>query len=217
MEQTLTRQQASDAVLDLGWRFLLGSLRAAVPVGSLAEAAAVATRAVAACGDDADGHLRVDLRSDRVVLALQSLSRGEVTGRDVDLARRVSTAVEHAGSPSTGALQLLEIAIDALDIAAIRPFWAAVLGYAAEPGGGGLVDPAGQGPAIWFQQMDEPRPHRNRIHFDLCLPHDEAAGRIAAAQAAGGRLVSSAGAPAFWILADAEGNEICITTWQGRD
>ena len=24
-------------------------------------------------------------------------------------------------------------------------------------------------------------------------------------------------APAFWPLADAEGNEACITTWQGRD
>jgi 4a-hydroxytetrahydrobiopterin dehydratase len=24
-------------------------------------------------------------------------------------------------------------------------------------------------------------------------------------------------APAFWVLADAEGNEACITTWQGRD
>jgi 4a-hydroxytetrahydrobiopterin dehydratase len=24
-------------------------------------------------------------------------------------------------------------------------------------------------------------------------------------------------APAFWVLADPEGNEACITTWQGRD
>ena len=30
-------------------------------------------------------------------------------------------------------------------------------------------------------------------------------------------LVSDAEAPAFWILADAEGNEACICTWQGRD
>ncbi len=27
----------------------------------------------------------------------------------------------------------------------------------------------------------------------------------------------SASAPAFWVLADAEGNEACIATWQGRD
>ena len=93
-------------------------------------------------------------------------------------------------------MQGLEIGIDALDIPAIRPFWRAVLGYVDEPGQdgppNGLVDPVGQGPAIWFQQMDAPRPQRNRIHFDVSVPHDEAAGRIAAALAAGGRLTYEA-------------------------
>jgi 4a-hydroxytetrahydrobiopterin dehydratase len=64
---------------------------------------------------------------------------------------------------------------------------------------------------------DAPRPQRNRIHFDLCVPHDEAQHRLDAALAAGGRLVSATRAPAFWVLADGEGNEICVTTWQGRD
>ncbi|GAB3586995.1 hypothetical protein GCM10027445_66580 [Amycolatopsis endophytica] len=48
----------------------------------------------------------------------------------------------------------------------------------------GLVDPRGQGPAIWFQQMTEPRPQRNRIHLDVSVPHDEAPHRIEAALAA---------------------------------
>ena len=117
-------------------------------------------------------------------------------------------------------MQGLEIGIDALDIPAIRPFWRAVLGYVDEPGQdgppNGLVDPVGQGPAIWFQQMDAPRPQRNRIHFDVSVPHDEAAGRIAATLAAGGRLTYDE-APAFWVLADPEGNEACVCTWQGRD
>jgi 4a-hydroxytetrahydrobiopterin dehydratase len=80
-----------------------------------------------------------------------------------------------------------------------------------------LVDPVGQGPAIWFQQMDAPRPQRNRIHVDISVPHDEAPHRIHAALDGGGTLVSDARAPAFWVLADTEGNEACITTWQGRD
>ena len=29
--------------------------------------------------------------------------------------------------------------------------------------------------------------------------------------------MSDAEAPAFWVLADVEGNEVCICTWQGRD
>ena len=48
------------------------------------------------------------------------------------------------------------------------------------------------------------------------VAHDEVDARIAAALAAGGRLVSDARAPAFWVLADPEGNEACICTWQNR-
>lgn len=229
MEQMLTRQLASDAVGDLGWRLLLGTLSSSVPVGSLAQAAEVAARVIAVCGSDADGHLRVDIRSERVVLSFQSLDQAALTARDVDLAHRVSAAMREVGlrtEPEIGAgavrsVQLLEIAIDALDIAAVRPFWKAVLGYTDEAGADGpedpIVDPVGQGPAIWFQQMDQPRPQRNRIHFDISVPHDEAPRRIEAALAAGGRLVSAARAPAFWVLADVEGNEACVTTWQGRD
>ena len=118
-------------------------------------------------------------------------------------------------------MQVIEIGIDALDAAAVRPFWRAVLGYVDEPGRSGpwdgLVDPLGQGPSVWFQRMDAPRPQRNRIHFDVSVPHDEAEPRIQAALAAGGRLTYDAEAPAFWVLADAEGNEACVTTWQGRD
>jgi len=108
-----------------------------------------------------------------------------------------------------------------MDIPTIRPFWRAVLAYTDEPGYDGptdpLVDPAREGPAVWFQQMDQPRPQRNRIHLDVSVPHDEADRRIESALAAGGTLVSDKRARAFWVLADAEGNEVCVTTWQDRD
>ena len=117
-------------------------------------------------------------------------------------------------------VQALEIAIDAIDIAAVQPFWKAVLGYVDEPDGGpemAIVDPAGQLPAIWFQQMDAPRPQRNRVHFDITVAHDEAEPRVRAALAAGGRLVDDSYARMFWVLADAEGNEVCVCTWTDRD
>jgi 4a-hydroxytetrahydrobiopterin dehydratase len=149
-------------------------------------------------------------------------------GTQADAAPTGATQADAAEDRATSArrgggrgLQGLEIAIDALDIAAVRPFWQAVLCYTDEPGeldaAGGLVDPLGQGPTIWFQQMDAPRPQRNRIHFDVSVPHDEAQRRIGAALAAGGRLASDADAPACWVLADAEGNEACVCTWEGRD
>ncbi|MCO8270660.1 4a-hydroxytetrahydrobiopterin dehydratase [Actinoplanes sp. TRM 88003] len=224
MEKRLSRQAASDAVGDHGWRLVLGVLSSWVAVGSLAEAVEVASRAVAACGPQADGHLRVDVRADRVVLSLQTLALSAVTTTDTDLARAI-TAAGLKTEPGPGldgqrSVQVLEIAIDALDIASVRPFWQAVLGYVDEPGAdddGPLIDPLGQGPALWFQQMDAPRPQRNRVHFDVSVPHDEAARRIEATVAAGGRVLSDVRAPAFWVLADPEGNEACVTTWQARD
>ena len=99
-----------------------------------------------------------------------------------------------------------------MDIDAVRPFWEAVLGYRPlqrRPGGPvNLVDPARLGPAVWFQQMDEPRPDRNRIHVDVTVAHDVAAARVEAALAAGGVLVSDADARSWWVLADVEGNEV---------
>ena len=226
----MSRTEASAAAGTAGWRVLLGTLCASVPVGSLAEAATVAAAAAAACGDDADGHLRADLRPDRVELSLQSRLIGRVTRRDAELTHAITEAVIRSGraiarpvtlDDNPRPVQVLELAIDTMDRTVIMPFWKAVLGYTEQPGSGdppdAIEDPAGQLPTIWFQQMDEPRPQRNRIHFDIVVSHEEAEPRIAAALAAGGRLVSDAEARAFWVLADAEGNEVCVCTWQDRD
>ena len=141
---------------------------------------------------------------------------GIVLGR-VDMCGSLGLTREDINQP-----QVLEIAVDAIDIRAVRPFWKAVLGYDDDRAAAGdvepaLADPAGIGPSVWFQQMDVPRPQRNRIHLDVTVPHDVAEQRVAAAIAAAGRLVSDRRAPSFWVLADAEGNEACVSTWQGRD
>jgi 4a-hydroxytetrahydrobiopterin dehydratase len=226
LDLPLSRTAASAAVADIGWRYLLGALAVSVPVQSLAQASAVVAAAVAAGGADADGHLRADLRPDRVELSVQDRKAGAATTRDAELAHRIAAAVAGLGLAGAGRtsaesarpVQALEVAIDAIDIPAIRPFWKAVLGYVDEPGpAGGIVDPAGQLPAVWFQQMDAPRRQRNRVHFDLTVAHDEAEPRVRAALAAGGRLVDDSFARSFWVLADAEGNEVCVCTWTDRD
>jgi 4a-hydroxytetrahydrobiopterin dehydratase len=203
---------------------MLGAIHTEVLAPSLMEATEAASLAVSAAGAGGQGHLTVDIRADRAVLRLQSAEAGWVTGRDIRLAHRVSGALaerEMSTTPGGVAVQGLEIAIDALDIGAVRPFWKAITEYVDEIGpsdlSAGLIDPTGRGPAIWFQQMDTPRPQRNRIHLDIDVPHDVASARIDAALAAGGSLLSDQRAPAFWVLADPEGNEACICTWQGRD
>ena len=225
----LSRTDASEAVEDIGWRYLLGALNASVPVRSLAQAAEVAAAVVSDAGEEGDSHLRLDLRPDRVELSVQTTELNAVTRRDTQLARRVAGTLDRLGLRPAGAtsdqsprpVQMLEMAIDALDIGAVRPFWKAVMAYVDQAGTNGpedaIVDPAGQLPAIWFQQMDAPRSQRNRVHFDITVAHDEADARVRAALDAGGRLVDDSFARSFWVLADAEGNEVCVCTWADRD
>jgi 4a-hydroxytetrahydrobiopterin dehydratase len=223
---TMTRGAISAAVDGDGWRLILGRLRTAVAVASLPEAASVATGLARRAGELAD-HVEVRLAAGRVELALGTPGSALPTSDDVLLAAQLTETVTALGFTCTPAVdggpvvQTLELAIDALDIAAVRPFWAAVLGYVDELPGetepNGLADPHGRGPTLWFQQLDVPRAQRNRIHFDIAVPAEERAARIEAALSAGGMLLSAAEAPAFWILADPEGNEVCVCTWQGRD
>lgn len=224
--EALTRAEASGAVEHLGWRYVLGSLRTSVAVTDLEQAVDALAAVVRRCGPTGAAHLAPTPRAGRLDLTLQTPEVATVIRRDVELAAVVTEALHELGLATVPgghgrSVQTLEIAVDALDIARVRPFWKAVLGYTDEPGYDGptdaLVDPLREGPAVWFQQMDEPRPQRNRIHLDISVPHDEAEQRIRAALLAGGVLVSDAQARAFWVLADAEGNEVCVTTWQDRD
>jgi len=215
----LPRQEISDAASETGWRLILGELRTWVRCPSLAAAASLAERVAARV--DAGDHLRMDVRADGLYLSLTTPAESFVTARDLDLAQAISAIAGELGlacqsDAGDRPVQTVEIAIDALDIPAVMPFWQAVLEYTPD-GTDALLDPAGQGPSVWFQQMDAPRPQRNRVHFDVVVPHDEAKRRMDAALAAGGRVTYDAEAPAFWVLADPEGNEACICTWQGRD
>jgi len=51
----------------------------------------------------------------------------------------------------------------------------------------------------------------------MWVPYEQAEARMAAALAAGGRMVRDEFAPSWWTLADAAGNEVDIATTRGRD
>jgi len=212
MAETLPLHEANDAVP--GWRALAAGLHISVATEDFATALALVDR-IGAIAEEQQHHPDLDLRWGRVHVVTASHDAGGITDRDVRLATSVNEVLAEMGlEPETTRLGEVEIAIDALDIPAVRPFWAAVLGY--DERGPGLVDPEAIRPLLWFQQMDEPRPQRNRIHFDVWVAQEEAEPRIARALEAGGRLVSDAEAPRFWVLADPEGNEACICTSAGR-
>ncbi len=173
--------------------------------------------AIGRLADAANHHPDVDLRYGGVTVRLTTHEVGGLSERDVDLARQISAAARELGvSADPAAVQEVNLTIDALVTAEVLPFWRAVLGY-KEKGSEDLVDPRGRGPSIWFQETDARRAERNRIHVDIAVPHDQAEARVAAALAAGGHMVTDQHAPAWWTLADAEGNEADVATWMGRD
>jgi 4a-hydroxytetrahydrobiopterin dehydratase len=139
--------------------------------------------------------------------------------RDVEMARRISAAARRLGlSADPSSVQSLLVIPGAPSAAAVMPFWRAALGYEPrrDSPAEDLVDPRGRWPGFWFEQMNEQRAD-GAIHVAIWVPYEQAKARIAAALAAGGRMVRDEFAPSWWTLADAAGNEVDIATTRGRD
>jgi 4a-hydroxytetrahydrobiopterin dehydratase len=212
----LTNQQILDAGLT-DWRRLAQALFARFRTGDFVSGLAFVT-AIAEAAESADHHPDVTLTYPRVDLRLLSHDVGAVTTRDVDLARRISEIAQELGITAEPAgLAEVELALDTADAAAAGPFWAALLtGGTDAHHGDDVVDPTGQVPLLWFQDTDAHETPRQRFHLDVWVPHDVADERIAAAVAAGGRVVDDSEAPSFVVLADPEGNRACVCTVLGR-
>jgi 4a-hydroxytetrahydrobiopterin dehydratase len=190
------------------------------------ESFGASVRFVAAIGEltDIDDHAPdVDVRCDGVTVRLLTTADDwyGVSAGDVDLARRISAvAREQGASADPSAVQTMLIVTGAPVTAEVMPFWRAVLGYEprADSPDEDLVDPHRRGTSFWFETMDQPRSDGGgAIHIGVWVPPDQAEARVAAALAAGGRLVRDEFAPSWWTLADAAGNEADIGTIIGRD
>ena len=105
--------------------------------------------------------------------------------------------------------------VEALDPAAQARFWAAALAWRpVEPGrsAGGLAigpeDPDGVG--LLFVPTTVPKTDKNRLHLDLASGPDQAA-EVARLLALGAvRADIGQGAVPWEVLADPEGNELCV-------
>ncbi|GIF24424.1 4a-hydroxytetrahydrobiopterin dehydratase [Actinoplanes tereljensis] len=200
-----------------GWAHLYNGLHTRVRSGSFAAGLALVD-AIGAAAEEMDHHPDLDLRYSHVDVRLTSHDTGGITARDIRLARTISGLVAEAGlSQSFGGLTWLELGLDSPDHAEVAPFWEAVMGLEHRKGDYDeeVADPSGVLPTIWFQQSGREEP-RQRWHPDLWVDPSEVQPRIDAAVAAGGKLESDAEAPSFWVLADPQGNRVCLCTWQDR-
>lgn len=217
MSEPLTGRQVADAGLD-DWAFLGSHLATRLRTGDFATGLALVDE-VGAAAEEANHHPDLDLRYGHLDVRLTSHDSGGVTDRDVRMARRVGElAARRDVRADPAAVSRIELALDTPDRTRVLPFWSAALGMA---GGTGVPDdeirdPAGAHPVVWFQASGAEEP-RQRWHLDVWVRPDQVQSRIDAALAAGGSLVSDAEAPSFWVLADADGNKVCLCTWQDRD
>jgi 4a-hydroxytetrahydrobiopterin dehydratase len=215
---SLTGQQIASEGLS-GWAYFYDSLETRIDTPDFAAGLALVA-AIGATAEQAGHHPDVNLRHTHVDVRLTRHDEQGVTTRDVQLARAISALAADAGlRPASGPVSRLDIALDTPDRKLVVPFWEAVFGLVRDDdpdSGSDLTDPADKLPTLWFQQSGDEEP-RQRWHHDLWIDPAEVQPRIDAAIAAGGRLVSDEQAPAYWILADPEGNKICLCTWQNRD
>lgn len=215
--EKLTGQQIADAGL-AGWAYVGGRLQTRIRTGDFVTGLKI-VEAIGAVAEEMNHHPDLDLRYGRIDVRLRSHDVAGVTERDVRLCRRIADIAATAGVELDGTeVSRLEFGLDSPEGRAIAPFWAAVLGMRHDAGDGydDVVDPAEVLPLIWFQASGSDEP-RQRWHPDVWVDPAQVQPRIDAAIAAGGTLVSDARAPRFWVLADAEGNQVCLCTWPGRD
>jgi hypothetical protein len=146
----------------------------------------------------------------------------------------------------------LQLTIDCAEPRRLVAFWTDALGYVPEPPPGGhatwrdywadmgvpeeelpvgvgetpesIVDPAGQGPRIWFQQVPESKVVKNRVHLDLkvgggrgvplAIRTQRVTAKVARLTKAGATVLRTTDEPDMEhygvLLQDPEGNEFCV-------
>ncbi|WP_210418163.1 VOC family protein [Ruania zhangjianzhongii] len=202
------------------WRLVFSAM-AWYRVDSTGQAADLIS-AAAELADEAKLALGIDLRPGFVVLDTGKDLWEQDDGYEV-LATRIQERARALGlTADVTKPRFVQVGIDAADIPAVRRFWCAVLGYQEDPRAEvtDIIDPRQLTMPLFFQAVDATETgrlaQRNRIHLDAFVPGDQARARVAAGLAAGGSLLSDEHAPAWWTLADPEGNEVDISVASGR-
>ena len=193
------------------WVVLHGGAVAVFDVPSLGTAARLAGAIAAIPGLEGAG-VRMAI-GDRLLTVRLARGVEKLEAEHVDLAGAISAAAHELGVVADRSrAQEVQVAVaaqpDVLDVG----FWRAVLGY--DPvADDNAADPLGHGSTVWLQELDPARALRHAMHVDVSVAREYAAARVAAAVAAGGRIVQDTDAPEGWILADRAGNRVCIAAW----
>ncbi len=191
------------------WTVLHGGATAVFRVATLGEATRLA-EAIAGVPGSEQASTVLTLTDSTVTVRL-TRDMWHLEASHVELARAISTVARAHGAPADlTAVQEVQLAIAAKPDAADLGFWRAILGYAPASDDNG-VDPLGTGSTVWLQELDAAKPLRHAMHVDVSVARTQAQARLAAALAAGGRIVAESAE--HWTLSDRAGNRVCIAVW----
>jgi 4a-hydroxytetrahydrobiopterin dehydratase len=213
---------STQEILDAGladWRKLAQALHARYRIVDF-NAGVAFVAAVAEIAEAASHHPDLKMTNGVVDVSLCTHEDGLwVTQKDIDMARQISELARQQGlTPEPAAVTQFEIALDTANEDGVAPFWSVLLtGSPDNRIYDSVFDPTSRVPSLWFQGTDEHEPPRQRWHFDLWLAPEVAKDRIAAAITAGGSVVDDSEAPSFTVLADPEGNRVCVCTCLERE
>lgn len=199
------------------WQVVFGAMACYRTTSPTQQRALVAAAAVLA--DHSGFPLLIDVRPGLVILdSGKDQWEADAHGLELDfteVAAGIQAAARELRATADAELPcFVQLFIDAADVASVRSFWSAALGYAQDRRAGltDIHDPKRLNPVLVFQELDasdtERRRQRNRIHVELAVPSDLAQECLARSLDAGGRLVD--GSSGRWCVADPEGNELVI-------
>lgn len=207
--QGLSPARFHELLGDSDWRVTSRGAEALYRGDSLAAVAEIVPQVVGAA-ETCDVAADVDLRPAAIAVRV-GFDGNVLPAGVVDFARAVSGAAVGL-RPDPAAIKSVDIFIAEHPEAGTRPFWAAVLGY-EERGVDDVLDPLRRGAQFTVQPIRGDKRGRGRSHIDLSVPADVARDRVAAALAAGGRLVDESYAPAWWTIASPDNHGIDIAAW----
>ncbi len=192
-----------------GWTVLHGGPTAVFRVASLRDAARLA-EAIAGVAGIQEAGVVLTLAGPTLTVRL-TRDMWHLEAHHTELARAISAVTRaHGATVDPTVVQEVQLAIaaqpDSLDVG----FWRAVLGY-VPASDDNAVDPLGTGSTVWLQELDASRPLRHAMHVDVSVGRGQGQARLAAALAAGGRIVAQSAE--HWTLADRAGNRVCIAIW----
>jgi predicted enzyme related to lactoylglutathione lyase len=107
--------------------------------------------------------------------------------------------------------------MDCGDPEALAPFWIAASGWPEAARSDRWIDlraPSGNGPVLGLLRNDDPKAAKNRVHINVApYPEDDHRSEVARLCSLGARPVDIGQGEVAWVvLADPEGNELCVLT-----